>query len=91
MKLIKQVRKGRGLEATCVQVRSDNYGSSLEHILKMASELKKDFPDLSDDDISVNKYGGERIKGIMFVETFLTNRTYIPMDYKETDTIEYIL
>lgn len=53
----------------CV-VRSRNYGSSLAKFLDFAAEARKDYPQLSDDDIEIVHYGGDRIArtfGIEFV------------------------
>ncbi len=74
----------------CVQIHSDSYLCTLDHVLKMALELRKDFS-VNDEDIQVQKYGGERRKGITFIEAFLPRYTKMPEGYEEIKQLEYIL
>lgn len=77
--------------SACVQIHANHYVCTVEHILEMVAELKKDFPQLKDKDINVQKYGGRRIKGITFVEAFFNHEVRTAPDYKEVTEIEYIL
>lgn len=49
-------------------VRTNCYGSSFEFIKNLVREAKKDFPDLIEGQIIVQKYRGDRIKGIYGIE-----------------------
>lgn len=49
-------------------VRTQCYGSSFKFISSLVEEAKKDFPDLVDDQIIIQKYRGDRIKGIYGIE-----------------------
>lgn len=89
-KFTKVVRKGTKNYPTCVQVYANNYSSKLDHIMEMVDILKQDFQ-LSNADISVQKYGGERLKGVTFVEAFINHTIEIPEDYSIINQIEYIL
>jgi len=90
MKYTKLFRPFNGEQKCCVQIHSNHYSCTFEHILAMTRELRKDFT-LEDKDIQVQKYGGKRIKGITFVEAFLPNETTMPVGYEEVKDIEYIL
>jgi len=59
----------------------------------MVLELREDFVlvPFNDDDINVGKYGGQRIKGITFVEVFLPHDTKMPDGYSEIKDLEYTL
>jgi len=89
-KLFKQ-HNGGEFGLGCAQIHSNHYECSLEHILNMVNELKKDFPNIKDEDIKIQKYGGNRIKGITFVEVFFTTKVKIPEGYQEITQLEYIL
>jgi len=73
------------------QIHANHYSSNLSHINEMVETLKKDFPHIKDDEIHVHKYGGQRVKGITFVEVSLKDRTDVPKGYDEVSEIEYIL
>jgi len=49
-------------------VRTNCYGSSFEFIKNLVEEAKKDFPDLMESQIIVQKYRGDRLKGIYGIE-----------------------
>lgn len=49
-------------------VRTKCYGSSFEFIKSLVEEAKKDFPDLIESQIIVQKYRGNKIKGIYGIE-----------------------
>ncbi len=75
----------------CVQVFTNNYNRSLEHVKKLVAEMKHDFPKLKDNQINVQLFGGNRNRGIMFVEAFLEPSAKMPEGYTEINKIEYIL
>lgn len=91
MKYTKLFRHKSGLSSACAQIHSNAYDCSLEHILDMVAELKKDFPTIDNKDIQVQKYGGRRVKGITFVEAFFNTEIPMPSGYEEVREIEYIL
>lgn len=78
------------MQSACAQIHANHYSCSMEHILEMVNELKKDFPELTDKDIQVQKYGGKRVKGITFVEAFFDRKMSVPIGYEEIKEIEYI-
>lgn len=88
--ITKIVRKGSKDYNTCVQIYANHYDASLKHILEMSNILKKDF-NLEDSQIAVQKFGGQRIKGITVVEAFIPHTIEIPSDYTEVKQIEVIL
>lgn len=57
----------------------------------MVETLKKDFPQIKNEDIKVHKYGGQRVKGITLVEVQLGDATEAPGGYDEIKDLEYIL
>ncbi len=79
-----------GVSKCAAQIHSNHYSCSLEHILEMINELRKDFT-FETKDVQVQKYGGNRIKGVTFVEVFLPNDTEMPNGYEEMETTEYVL
>ena len=87
----KLFRQHNGEQLACIQIHADHYNCSLGHIMQMVAELKKDFPDIKDKDIQVQKYGGQRVKGITFVETFFDKQIPPPPGYEKVDEIEYVL
>jgi hypothetical protein len=95
MKFIKQFRPGvphkEGVSDACAQISTNTYCKTLDHITKMANMLKKDFPGITDEDISVSKYAGIRVKGVTFVEVFLDPETKKPRSYDKINHLEYIL
>lgn len=91
MKYTKLFRQHNGEQSACVQIHADHYNCSLEHVLEMVAELKKDFPAIKDKDIQVQKYGGRRVKGITFIEAFFDTTIQMPKGYEEILEIEYIL
>lgn len=86
-KLFRESLKG---SAVCIQIHDSHYGHSLEHILEMVKELKTDFPSILDKDIQVQQYGGQRIKGITFIEVFLPKETVMPKGYERVSELEYV-
>lgn len=74
----------------CIQIHSNNYRNELSHILSMVTELRKDFS-VADEEIHIQKYGGQRVKGITFVEVFLPKETKMPTSYTEVTELEFIL
>ena len=91
MDYIKLFRKYNGEQNACAQIYTRSYGCSLEYILNLVSELRKDFPSITHRDIQVQKYGGQRIKGIVFVEVSFPDNTEMPEGYEEIQTLEYVL
>ena len=51
-----------------VAIRTNCYAASLTHIQRMTAELKKDYPEAEDKDITVVIYNIDSFKGIMGVE-----------------------
>jgi len=51
-----------------VGIFTNNYGRGIEKINKLAQELKKDYPQLKDSDISIDILGGPRYKYMLIVE-----------------------
>lgn len=49
-------------------IRGNHYHDGLNWILEMFEEAKRDIPTLTHGDISVVKYGGDTIKGIIGIE-----------------------
>ena len=91
MDYIKLFRQYNGEQSACAQIYTRCYAHSLDYIMQLSAELKKDFPEIKDEDIGVQKYGGIRKKGMTFVEVFFEDHTEIPADYDEVKEIEYIL
>src|SRR6266478_2393917 len=91
IKLIKEFRPAGNYDRACVQIRGNAYSCKFDNIKNMVDELKKDFPELTDGDISVQKYGGQRIRGISFVEAYLPKETKMPDGYEEIRETESIL
>lgn len=91
MRYEKLFRKNNGIGRDCAQVHANHYSCTLEHILEMVLELKKDFPSIKDEDIQVQKYGGNRLKGITFVEAFFDREVSMPHGYRLIYELEYIL
>lgn len=72
------------------QVYERHYGNSLNYIQRMSDILKKDFG-VENEDIKINKFGGNRLKGIIFVEVQLGKIKKAPEDYTVVKDIESIL
>lgn len=90
-KYTKIFRQHNGVGNACVQIHDNHYSCTLDHILEMVAELKKDFPFIKDKEIQVQKYGGERVKRITFVEVFFDKKIEMPAGYEEVKEIEYTL
>ena len=90
MNYAKLFRPSNGIQKPCAQSHGISYCCTLDHIISMAKELMRDFKEVSISDIQVQKYGGQRIKGITFVEVFLPHETEMPEGYTEIEEIEYI-
>lgn len=91
MNYTKLFRQFNGEQSACAQIHADNYSCTVQHILQMVAELKKDFPGIRDEEIQVQKYGGRRVKGITFVEVFWHKEVPMPEGYHAINEIEYIL
>lgn len=72
-------------------VRSELYSKRVSHILTLVAEAKKDFPSLSDDDMEVVYYGGDRYKRTYGVEFNVPNGENIPDTYKRIHQLEFTL
>ena len=83
--------KGENSPLCMAQIHSNHYDSSMSHILSMVKELKKAFPKITNDEITIGKYGGNRIKGITFVEVALPRNTKAPEGFDVVTDLEYIL
>ena len=68
-------------------VRTNSYGHGLEFIEALVAEAMKDFPQLKRSDITVEKYGGDRIKRIWGVEFDLPQQTAMPLNYVDIGTL----
>lgn len=71
-----------------VIVRSDTYASSYEHISNLVGVVKKYF-DVSDSDIEVVKYAGDRYKRTYGVEFTTGLETQIPDEFQSISQVEY--
>lgn len=91
MTLTKLFRPYTGTSKPCAQIHGNHYSCDFNHISSMVAELKKDFPEINDVDIQVQKYGGRRVKGVTFIEIFLPKDAVMPAGYKSITEIEYIL
>lgn len=65
----------------CV-IREDNYGRNLTKFLGMIAEAKRDFPELVDEAITIEQYGGDRIKHQFGIEFVAPDGSAIPEAYK---------
>jgi len=86
----KLFRPAADQSSAMAQVFDNHYGNSLEHISNLANELKKDFG-VHESQIKINKFGGDRLKGITFAEVSLGSLEKTPEGYEEVKEIEYIL
>lgn len=71
---------------TCV-IRENSYGSRLSKFLRLIEEAKKDFPSLTDEDIEIVKYAGERYAKTFGIEFEITNQE-IPAEYIRISQLE---
>jgi hypothetical protein len=91
IQITKLFRPYNGQQLAMAQIHANHYSSNLSHINEMAETLKKDFPQIKDEDIKVHKYGGQGFKGITFVEVQLGNLDDTPKEYDEVRDIKAIL
>lgn len=89
MKLIKEICLGEGDRITTGVVRSNCYGSQLSYIKKLVRAAKKTFPQLTDDDIRVVHFGGDRYARTYGIEFPLLQDT-IPKGWKEIHRLELL-
>lgn len=71
----------------CCIIRSNGYGNSLQEILDFFEEAKKDFPNLTPNQVNVVYYGGQwftRFYGIEFQVPF---GVQVPCSYKEISRV----
>ncbi len=74
-------------EPSIAIVRTNCYGSSFEFISSMVSELKKDFPELKDEDIKIIQYGGERYSRTFGAEAKVA-KSEVPESYSKQKCVE---
>ncbi|HYE68083.1 MAG TPA: hypothetical protein VEA58_05685 [Anaerovoracaceae bacterium] len=73
---------------TIVQIHADHYDRSLQHISAMARELRKDFPNVKNEQIRVERYAGLRLKGITYLQIQVNGNAKIPESYKQVPELE---
>ncbi len=88
MRIIKEYNIGE--RNIIVIVRSDTYASSYKHISNLVEVAKKYF-NVSDEDIEVVKYGGDRYKRTYGVEFTVDLETEISADFQHISQVEYTL
>ena len=76
--------------SACIQLYSHSYCCDYKHIQNLVNELRKEFT-VRDEEIKIQKFGGDRLKGITFIECFLSGVYKKPDDYIEIKQLEYIL
>jgi hypothetical protein len=80
-----QINEYRGVLLT------DDYSHMFSKVLSLVKIAKTDFPSLTDDQIEIVVYGGNRRKRIMGIEFPIPSQTKIPNDYQEVSRLEYTL
>ena len=69
-------------------IRFPHYGSYLNQFIEAANIAKADFPYLTDADIKVVHYGGDRYKGTFGIEFNLPDMESAPEGYSEIHQLE---
>ena len=70
-------------------IKTNTYSSSIPLIMNMVEIAKHDFPGLTDEDIHVVAYDGDRWKRQMGIEFSININHPVPEDYK-TVILEYV-
>jgi len=78
---------------SCVQIHSNTYCNDYAHVQMLIAEMRKDFSHIviKDEEFKIQKYGGQRVKGITFVEVFLSGVYKAPVGYETISQLEYVL
>ena len=74
-----------------VILREDNYDSRLSKFLELFEAAKSDFPFISESDINLVHYGGDRYKRTFGLEFSVPDSTSIPDIYVEIHSLEMTL
>ncbi len=67
------------------------YSSQLSVIQQAAAVARADFPWLTDDDIKLERYGGDRIKRMHGIEFVVADIELIPNDYTLIGELHLVL
>ena len=70
----------------CV-IRTHTYAHSMTYFAALTSAAKVDFPTLTDDEIIVRSYGGERFKRMSGIEFAVPECCVVPEAYTEAPMI----
>jgi hypothetical protein len=77
------------VRAHCV-IRTNSYGSQLSFIRHLAAIAIAEFPTLTEDQVEIVRYGGQRYKGTFGIEfTCPVDYTIVPIGWREISQLEY--
>ena len=84
--------KHKGMPAqNRIIVRSNTYGSNMEHFQQLYDAAKVDFPHLTPKIADIKHYGGRHYKGTYGIEFNVDAEIAVPVNYKEISEVEYTL
>ena len=74
-------------ESQTAVIRSKYYGSNLSMFLGMFVEAQSDFPHISEDDVTIVRYGGKHYAKTFGIEFKVGH--YAPEEYTRISQLEY--